>query len=53
MILQGLVTGVFQENCFIAGCDRTREALVIDPGDDLEDIVAVVERHELAVKLIA
>jgi len=53
MILQGLVTGVFQENCFIAGCERTREALVIDPGDDLEDIVAVVERHELTVKLIA
>jgi hydroxyacylglutathione hydrolase len=53
MILQGLITGVFQENCFIAGCERTSEALVVDPGDDLEDIRAVVERYKLTVKLIA
>ena len=52
MILQGLVTGMFQENCFIAGCDRSREALVVDPGDDLEHILATLERHQLTVKLI-
>jgi len=53
MILQGLVTGVFQENCFVAGCERTREALVVDPGDDVDDILATIERHQLTVKLIA
>jgi hydroxyacylglutathione hydrolase len=53
MILQGLVTGIFQENCFIAGCERTREALVVDPGDDLDEILATLERHQLTVKLIA
>jgi glyoxylase-like metal-dependent hydrolase (beta-lactamase superfamily II) len=53
MILQGLVTGIFQENCFIAGCERSREALVVDPGDDLDAILATLERHQLTVKLIA
>jgi len=53
MILQGLITGPFQGNCFIAGCERTRETLVVDPGDDGEDILALLERHQLTVKLIA
>jgi glyoxylase-like metal-dependent hydrolase (beta-lactamase superfamily II) len=53
MILQGLVTGAFQGNCFIAGCERTREALVVDPGDDVDHILAALERHQLTVKLIA
>ncbi len=53
MILQGLVTGPFQGNCFVAGCDRTREALVVDPGDEEDRILAVLERHELTAKLIA
>lgn len=53
MILQGLVTGPFQGNCFIAGCERTREALVVDPGDDVDHILAALERHQLTVKLIA
>lgn len=53
MILEGLVTGAFQGNCFVAGCDRTREALVVDPGDDADHILALVERHQLTVKLIA
>jgi glyoxylase-like metal-dependent hydrolase (beta-lactamase superfamily II) len=53
MILQGLITGIFQENCFVAGCERTREALVVDPGDDLDEILAILEHHQLTVKLIA
>lgn len=53
MILEGLVTGAFQGNCFIVGCESTREALVVDPGDDVDQIVAALERHQLTVKLIA
>jgi hydroxyacylglutathione hydrolase len=52
MILKGLVTGMFQENCFVAGCERSREALVVDPGDDLEHILATLESHQLTTKLI-
>jgi glyoxylase-like metal-dependent hydrolase (beta-lactamase superfamily II) len=43
---------MFQENCFVAGCERSREALVVDPGDDLEHILATLESHKLTAKLI-
>ena len=34
MILEGLVVGMFQSNCYIVGCEATREAMVVDPGDE-------------------
>jgi glyoxylase-like metal-dependent hydrolase (beta-lactamase superfamily II) len=44
--------GLLQCNCSIVGDESTREAMVIDPGDEIEDIVAIVERHGLKVKQI-
>lgn len=52
MILEGFPTGVFQENCFIAGCETTREAMIVDPGDDAREILAALERHKLTAKLV-
>mgnify|MGYP002399778265 FL=1 len=40
----------FQQNCSIVWCDQTMEGAVIDPGGDLPDIRAEVER--LGVKLV-
>ena len=34
------------------GDDLTREAIVIDPGDDIEDVLALVRKHNLQVKQI-
>jgi hydroxyacylglutathione hydrolase len=53
MILRGFPTGVFQENCFIAGCEKTRDALVVDPGADAEVILRVLDEEKLTAKLIA
>ena len=39
-------------NCSILGDSVTREAIVIDPGDDINDIVAILDRHKLTVKMI-
>jgi glyoxylase-like metal-dependent hydrolase (beta-lactamase superfamily II) len=39
-------------NCSVIGDEISREAIVIDPGDDVSDIVAILERHQLAVKMI-
>jgi hydroxyacylglutathione hydrolase len=47
-----LSVGMLQCNCSIFGDEQSREAIVIDPGDDIEDIVAVLERHGLTVKAI-
>jgi hydroxyacylglutathione hydrolase len=52
MILEGFPTGIFQENCFIAGCAETKEAMIVDPGDDAQDILAALKRNDLTAKLI-
>jgi hydroxyacylglutathione hydrolase len=39
-------------NCSIIGDETTREAMVIDPGDDIEDVLALIGKHNLQVKQI-
>jgi len=39
-------------NCSIVGDEQTREAMVIDPGDDIEKVVAILQQHGLTVKQI-
>ncbi len=52
MILEGLVVGMFQSNCYIVGCEATREAMVVDPGDDGDRILKALERLDLQTKII-
>jgi len=53
MILETLVVGMFQSNCYIVGDDSSRESMIIDPGDEAGRILATVARLGLAVKVIA
>ena len=39
-------------NCFILGCEETREAVVIDPGDDAPEILSELADAKLKVKYI-
>jgi hydroxyacylglutathione hydrolase len=52
MIHEVLVVGPLQCNCSILGDEKTREAIVIDPGDEVERILEVLKRHKLKVKYI-
>ena len=52
MILERLVLGPFQSNCYILGCEKTLEAVVVDPGDDPGRIVETVRFNNLEVKKI-
>jgi hydroxyacylglutathione hydrolase len=52
MILEGFPTGLLQGNCFIAGCEETKEAMIVDPGDDATEILAILEQKGLTAKLI-
>ena len=47
MILEITAAPPFFKNGYLLGCEVTREAVVIDPGDDVEDLLAAVERHRL------
>src|SRR6201984_2698531 len=52
MIHEILPVGPLRCNCSIIGDEATREAMVIDPGDEIEDILALVREHKLQVKQI-
>jgi len=52
LILEGIVTGMFQENCYVVGSEASREAMVVDPGADAERILAVLRRHDLKAGII-
>ena len=52
LIHEILPVGLLQCNCHIIGDPKTREALVIDPGDDAERILEVIHRHKLRVTAI-
>src|SRR5580658_10559560 len=52
LIHEILPVGVLGCNCSILGDPVTHEAMVIDPGDDIQEIVATLKRHGLIVKMI-
>jgi hydroxyacylglutathione hydrolase len=52
MIHEIFPVGPLQCNCSIVGDEQTKEAMVIDPGDEIDEIMAIVRRHGLTVKQI-
>ena len=50
MIHEILPVGPLQCNCSIFGDEQSREALVVDPGDEIGEIETILKRHELQVK---
>jgi glyoxylase-like metal-dependent hydrolase (beta-lactamase superfamily II) len=52
MIHEILPVGPLQCNCSVIGDESTHEAMVIDPGDDIEDVLAIIRKHQLQVKQI-
>lgn len=52
MILEIFPVGPLQCNCSIIGDEGSREAMVIDPGDDIEVVLELIRKHNLQVKQI-
>lgn len=52
MLHKIIPVGPLQCNCSIIGDETTHEAMVIDPGDDIEDILGIINQHNLKVKQI-
>jgi glyoxylase-like metal-dependent hydrolase (beta-lactamase superfamily II) len=52
MKLNQLTVGQLGVNCYIVSCEDTKEALVIDPGDNAEKILEKIEQENLQVKYI-
>lgn len=51
--VRGLIVGAFQENCWVIGNRRTREAICIDPGEQADDILHMASEMGVKIKLIA
>jgi glyoxylase-like metal-dependent hydrolase (beta-lactamase superfamily II) len=51
-ILETIVVGALQANCYLLVCPSTREAAIVDPGDQPDDILAAVAQHAAHVSLI-
>jgi len=52
MIHEILPVGILACNCSIFGDEESREAIVIDPGDNIDQVLAILAKHRLKVKAI-
>jgi glyoxylase-like metal-dependent hydrolase (beta-lactamase superfamily II) len=52
MIVETQAVGPFFKNGFVLGCEETREAVFIDPGDEVDQLLAFARRSALAIRHI-
>ena len=52
MLLETRAVPPFQKNGYLVGCETTRAAVLIDPGDEIEMLLDVVARQSLDVQYI-
>ena len=52
MIFETAAAPPFMKNGFVLGCPRTREGVIIDPGDEVDDLIAMARKHGLQIARI-
>lgn len=52
MLLRSITVGITQTNCYLVGCEETREGVVIDPGGDAGRILKGIEAMGLTVRYV-
>lgn len=52
LLIDSIVVSPFQTNCYIVACPETKEGIIIDPGDEPERILTVIEFHQIKVSAI-
>jgi len=52
MIVRQLEVGHMDNFCYLVGCEKTRKAMTIDPGADVERIMAEAEKERLVIETI-
>ena len=53
MIIEQITVTAFQQHTRVVGCEKTRKAICIDPGDDSESIGRAIDRHGFELQAIA
>jgi len=52
MVHEILPVGMLQCNCSVFADEQTREAMVVDPGDEIESVLRVIAKHRCKVTAI-
>ena len=52
MIFERLIVGPLEENSYIIGDEATKEAIVVDPGDESDRIIEIIQDRNLRVHSI-
>jgi glyoxylase-like metal-dependent hydrolase (beta-lactamase superfamily II) len=52
MIIESQAVGPFHKNGFVVGCEVSNEAVLIDPGDEVETLLAFARRRNLVIRHI-
>ena len=53
MFIEEITVTAFQQHTRIVACEKTKQAICIDPGDEAERIIETLERHGLTLQAIA
>lgn len=52
MIVKCLTVGLLEENCYVLGCEESRQAVIIDPGDSARRILKTIADAQLTPQAI-
>ena len=52
MIIEEITLTAFQQHTRIVGCEKTKRAICIDPGEASNDIIAAIDKHDLELQAI-
>ena len=53
MIIEELTLTAFEQHTRVVGCEKSRRAICIDPGDDSNEIVEAIDKHSFELQAIA
>ena len=52
MIIRMLTLGAVETNCYVVGCEETRDGVIIDPSDDAARILRTVVEERLTIRYV-
>jgi hydroxyacylglutathione hydrolase len=52
IVIETQAVGPFFKNGFVVACERTRQAILIDPGDEVASLLAFAKRQTLTIRYI-
>jgi hydroxyacylglutathione hydrolase len=50
--IESQATGPFMKNGFVIACEKTRDAVIVDPGDEIDGLLEYATRQKLAIRHI-